>query len=117
DKIVLENLYQEVFQETGTAVHISDNIHASIKRADIIIAGKIEDIVKVGNNLKAGSIICDFSEYKNKISNKIKTKKDVIIVQDSIVKLPEEVEFGVDLGLLPNSCCASMAELILLALE
>src|SRR5690625_2805061 len=75
DKIVLENLYQEVFQETGTAVHISDNIHASIKRADIIIAGKIEDIVKVGNNLKAGSIICDFSEYKNKISNKIKTKK------------------------------------------
>lgn len=115
---LLESISQRILTETGTAIHITDNMQSAIKRGDIIIiAANTEDIIIHPEHIKKGAIICDLSRPRFVKKELEKKRQDVLFVDSGIIKLPGNVDFGFDFGFLPNTCNAALAETILLSLE
>ena len=118
NKELLENLSQKILTETGTAIHTSDHIQSTIKRADIIvIASNTEDINIKMETFKKGSIICDLSRPRIITKELEKERSDVLFMDGGIITLPYSVDFGFEFGLPKNTCSAALAETILLSLE
>jgi fatty aldehyde-generating acyl-ACP reductase len=118
NKDKLNQLADKIYSETGTAVHTTENINSALKKGDIIITvtSSVDTIIEP-RYLKKGAIVCDVSRPRDVSKEVAKMRKDVLIIDGGIVKLPGEVDFGFDFGFPENTSYACMAETILLSLE
>ena len=114
----LEKLAAEIMQKTGLAVHTTNMSVGPLRRADVVItvSSSVDTIIRP-EHLKRGAIVCDVARPRDVSAQVAQKRKDVIIIEGGIVKVPGNAEFSFDLGLPPGTCYACMAETMILAME
>jgi predicted amino acid dehydrogenase len=114
----LENLAEEILDETGLAVKVTSGIREAIRKADIIVAvsSSAESLIEP-EDLKPGAIVCDVARRRD-VSVKVSEKRDdVLIIEGGVVEVPGDVNFNFNFGFPPGMAYACMAETMILALE
>ena len=97
---------------------VSNDIKHSLKDADVVIAvTSAVDFLIEPEDLKAGAIVCDVARPRN-VSREVASKrKDVLVIEGGVIKVPGNVDFHFDFGFPPQTSFACMAETMILALE
>jgi predicted amino acid dehydrogenase len=114
----LEQLAGEIMQQTGLAVYTTNRPEGPLKRADVVIAvSSSVDTIIMPEYLKRGAIVCDVARPRDVSAMVAKQRKDVLIIEGGVVKVPGEVNFNFNFGLPPGMCFACMAETMILAME
>jgi fatty aldehyde-generating acyl-ACP reductase len=114
----LDNVAKGIMLETGLAVHTTNRPEGPLKRADIVITdSSAVDIRIFPECLKRGAILCDVARPRVVSSLVSKTRRDVLIIESGIVKVPGEMNPNLDFGLPPGMCYACMVEVMILAME
>lgn len=100
-----------------------DNVRLStdmgdLRQADMILTvTNALDTVIESQHLKRGSVVCDVARPRDVSRQVIKTRKDVLVIEGGMIKVPGPVNFNFDFGFPPGMAFACMAETITLALE
>lgn len=116
DQKKISDFASTIKKDYSCSVKVEENYKKAVAEADIIITTSSSPSVLIDiNDLKSGSIACDVSVPKN-ISLKSGLRKDVLIFEGGIVKLPSKVDFGIDVGLPPGFTHACVAETMILTL-
>jgi predicted amino acid dehydrogenase len=113
----LQKLKNMINQLNSLEVEITPDVSKAIKEADIIINthGSDTELFNIAD-LKPQSIVCDVSVFQI-IAEKAKQRKDITFIESGIIKLPKTENIGLNLCLHENMIYASIAEIMLLALE
>lgn len=102
--------------DPSLSVEISNNI-SSIKNAElVIVATSSPQILIKSEDLKYGAIVYDVTQPQNVSPEVIKERKDILVIDGGLVKTPG-IDYHFDLGLLPETTFACMAETLILAAE
>ena len=114
----LEELAQELSGSVAGKLTVSNDIKHSLKDADVVIAvTSAVDFLIEPEDLKAGAIVCDVARPRN-VSREVASKrKDVLVIEGGVIKVPGNVDFHFDFGFPPQTSFACMAETMILALE
>lgn len=114
----LEGLACDIMQETGLAVHTTNQPEGPLKRADIVItvSSSVDTIIQP-EHLKRGAIVCDVARPRDVSAQVAEKRKDVLVIEGGIVQIPGNVNFNFNFGLPPGTCYACMAETMILAME
>jgi predicted amino acid dehydrogenase len=98
-------------------VEIEEDVRKAVEEADIVINtyNGNTTVLNVAD-LKPNCIFCDGSVSKS-LFNKAKLRRDIILIEGGMIKLPFSQTLGVNLGLPKDLISASIAETMLLALE
>jgi len=117
DIAVLKALKEKIAAISSAAVTIEQDSRKAVKEADIVIicAAQEERIFNAGD-LRPGGLICDVS-WCGPARSRLKPGHGCVVVNSGLVKLPKTNDFIFDADFGKNVICASMAEVILLALE
>jgi predicted amino acid dehydrogenase len=112
----------QMLKETMTnpipvGVEIEEDVRKAVEEADIVINtyNGNTTVLNVAD-LKPNCIFCDGSVSKS-LFNKAKLRRDIILIEGGMIKLPFSQTLGVNLGLPKDLISASIAETMLLALE
>jgi len=113
----LQKLKNNINQLNPVTVEINQDVTKAVKEADIIINTDSEDRCFFSiADLKPQSIICDISVFQL-IAEKAKQRKDISLIEHGIIKLPRAKYIAINLCLPKDTVYASLAEIMLLALE
>lgn len=114
----LEELAHEVAVINKCNVDVSNDIHAALKEADIVLTvTSALDFLVSPEDLKPGAVICDVARPRN-VSRDVSLKRnDVLVIEGGLINIPGNVEFGFDFGFPKHTSYACMAETMLLALD
>ena len=113
----LEVLKKEISRFNSTNVIIEKDSHRAVKEADIVIVTtSTPEAILTGDEFKKGAIVCDVSLPENVCLEK-GTERHIFFLKGGIIKVPFDVDLGIDIGLPKNIVFACIAETILLALE
>lgn len=114
----LEELAQELSGSVAGKLTVSNDIKRSLKDADVVIAvTSAVDFLIEPEDLKAGAIVCDVARPRN-VSREVAAKrKDVLVIEGGVIKVPGNVDFHFNFGFPPQTSFACMAETMILALE
>ncbi|MDD4321184.1 MAG: SDR family NAD(P)-dependent oxidoreductase [Acidaminococcaceae bacterium] len=117
-KTPLEELAQELDRQVRCGVSVSSDITASLKDADVVITvtSAVDCLIEPGD-LKAGAVVCDVARPRNVSKVVSSSRKDVLVIEGGVIKVPGDVDFGFNFGFPPRTSYACMAETMLLALE
>ncbi|MBV6456967.1 MAG: Aminotransferase PigE [Fimbriimonadaceae bacterium] len=89
-----------------------------LREADVIITvTSAETAVIEPEHLRQGAIICDVARPRDVSVRVAKTRKDILIIEGGVVKVPGNPEFGIDFGFPRGTAYACMSETMMLALE
>lgn len=112
----LERLSQLIAGE-GHWVESSTEV-AKLREADIILTATSSlDAIIRPEYLKPGAVICDVAQPRDVSAEVAEQRKDVLIIDGGMVRVPGEVNFNFDFGFPPGLAYACMAETMTLALE
>lgn len=114
----LESLAHNLVSKYHKEVFVTDQIKTALKDADIVIAvtSAVDTIIEA-EDLKVGAIVCDVSRPRNVSADVSQKRKDVLVIEGGIVRVPGNVNFGFNFGFPPQTAYACMAETMILALE
>lgn len=114
----LEELAQELIKNNKCEVAISQDIHASLKEADIVITvTSALDFLIEPADLKPGAVVCDVARPRN-VSREVSLKRnDVLVIEGGVINVPGNVDFHFNFGFPPHTSYACMAETMILALD
>ena len=114
----LEKVAQRITKETGVVPRVTRDVKQAVRRADVILCvSSAVDVLVEPEDLKPGALVCDVARPRN-VSVEVKHKrKDVLVIEGGIVKVPGDVEFNFDFGFPKGHSYACMAETMILALE
>lgn len=118
DRIRLGRLARRVLYDCGVACKVSVQVSRAVAQADLIIAAGgtvVPDLQP--SRIKPGAVVCNLSAVDELTLSILNCRPDVMIFDQSILRLPGEVTLNYDLGLPEADIHAPMAEPILLALE
>lgn len=91
---------------------------SQIREADVIITvtGAVNAIINP-RDVKPGAVVCDVARPRDVSEALIKTRKDVLVIDGGITKVPGNPDFGSYVGLPKGMALGCMAETIMLALD
>lgn len=114
----LEELAEEVIKSSGCEIAVTDEIHAALREADIVLTvTSALDFIIAPSDLKPGAVICDVARPRN-VSREVSQKRnDVLVIEGGVISLPGNVNFNFDFGFPKNTSYACMAETMILALD
>jgi fatty aldehyde-generating acyl-ACP reductase len=105
---------------SGSAnVLVSTDISHSVSQADVIITvtGAIDCVIHA-EDIKPGAVVCDVARPRDVSKQVAHVRKDVLVIDGGIVKVPgEKVEFNFNFGPPKGMAEGCVAETIILALE
>ena len=118
NKSNLESIKQDILVETGTAVHITENLGKVIKNGDIIVITSNQEYKNINiEEVKNNAIICDLSRPRI-ITKEIEDRRhDILFIDDGLIKLPFKIDLGFDFGYSTNMYSPALAETILFTME
>ncbi|NCO66045.1 MAG: hypothetical protein AUK32_07385 [Candidatus Aquicultor secundus] len=116
DQKKLTNLSEQV-KAKNKHVKTSTSV-SSIRSADIIITvtGAANTVIDP-DDVKPGAVICDVARPRDVAELVVKRRKDVLVIDGGIVKVPGQVDIHALTGLPKGTALACMAETMMLALE
>lgn len=114
----LEELAQELVRENRCEVAISQDIHGTLREADVVITvTSALDYLIEPKDLKPGAVVCDVARPRN-VSRDVSLKRnDVLVIEGGLIHVPGDVDFHFDFGFPPRTSYACMSETMILALE
>lgn len=114
----LEELAQELIEQNHCEVEISQDIHAVLKQADIVITvTSALDFLIEPDDLKPGAVVCDVARPRN-VSREVSLKRnDVLVIEGGVINVPGDVDFHFNFGFPPHTSYACMSETMILALD
>ncbi|MEM7346132.1 MAG: shikimate dehydrogenase [Chloroflexota bacterium] len=113
----LQTLKDSIEAEGYTNVQISLKIE-DLRQADLILTttSTIDSIIQP-SHLKENCVVCDVARPSD-VSDEVLTKrKDVLVVEGGMIKVPGPVDFNFNFGFPPGMAFACMSETMALALE
>lgn len=118
DRSRLEDVARLLSQRVRLSFDIDDNIPRGLADADIVITvtGSTKSIIPP-QSLKTGAVVCDVARPRDVSKEVVKARNDVLVIEGGVVKVPGDVDFGVNFGLVPGLALACMSETMILALE
>ena len=113
------SLLKKELQKNNTChVSISTDPKQSVQKADIVIAvSSATDVIIEPSDLKPGVVVCDVARPRNLSKTVNDTRNDVLVIDGGVIKVPGNLELGLDIGFPPGCVEACMAETMLLTLE
>lgn len=113
------NELASLLQPSGKAkISISTEIDKIVPLCDIIITVTNSPHALIDAQMfKPGSVVCDISLPKNVSEEDALKRKDILVIDGGLVKLPGNVDFHFYYGLPPRLTYACMAETMILAME
>lgn len=114
----LDELAEEVRQESSMPVQTSSDVAAGIRDADIVVAvsSAVHAIIEPGY-IKPGAVVCDVARPRDVSEAVAKERNDVLIIEGGVIAVPGDVDFHFNFGFPPRTAYACMSETIMLALE
>ncbi len=99
-------------------VFVTADTKKAVREADVVIAvtSSVDTLIEA-EDLKTGAVVCDVSRPRNVSPEVTSSRKDVLVIEGGIVRVPGEVNFGFNFGFPAQTAYACMAETMLLALE
>lgn len=96
----------------------STDLKELLPNAQIVISasGSFSSLIDPGD-LRSGAVVCDVARPRDVAAKVAKLRKDVLIIDGGIVKVPGAVQFNFDFGFPKGTCYACMAETMILTLE
>lgn len=91
---------------------------SSIKEAELVVT-----VTSAGGNLvqadmlRTGAVVCDVSRPRDVSRQVSQRRKDVLVIDGGLVRVPGEVNFGFDYGTPPDLTYGCIAETMTLAFE
>lgn len=118
NKNKLSKIARRIMHEHGIAVRISNEPEKILPEADIIISvtSALETVINP-EDLKPGAVICDVARPRDVSLRVQKMRKDVLVIEGGVIKVPGSVNFNFNFGFPPGLAYACMAETMILALE
>ncbi|KJS88558.1 MAG: shikimate dehydrogenase [Peptococcaceae bacterium BICA1-8] len=114
----LNKLARIVMYESGIALEVSCESKEVLRKADIIISVTASmDTVINPEDLKPGAVVCDVARPRDVSLAVQKLRRDVLVIEGGVIKVPGPVEFNFNFGFPPGLAYACMAETMILALE
>ena len=114
----LEKASDFITQQTGMVPRITDDIKQAVRNADVIlcVSASVDALIEP-EDLKPGALVCDVARPRNVSAEVKKLRKDVLVIEGGVVKVPGNVEFNFDFGFPRGHSYACMAETMILALD
>lgn len=86
--------------------------------ADAIVTVTSSDTAIIEpHHLPLGAVVCDVSRPRDVSIRVAQQRPDVLVIEGGVVKVPGNVEFGMDFGFPPRTAYACMSETMMLAFE
>ena len=98
-------------------VQISNNMADLVQAGLVITVTSAVDTIIEPQHLRRGAVICDVSRPRDVSRRVVEQRRDVLVIEGGMVRIPGDVDFGFDFGFPPNMSYACMAETIALTLE
>lgn len=118
DRARLDRLAGRVLYDCGVACKISARAGKAVAQADLIIAaGEAAGFALHPALIKSGAVVCNLSAADELTARIISCRSDVMIFDQSVLRLPGGVVLCHDPALPADAVRAPMAEAVLLALE
>ena len=97
---------------------VTTNVAEAVRAADVIVTATsaVEDIIDPAD-IKPGAVVCDVARPRDVAERVAEARRDVLVIDGGVVKVPGRVDFGFDIGLPKGLSLACMAETMILALE
>ncbi|MFH1736822.1 MAG: shikimate dehydrogenase [Actinomycetota bacterium] len=97
---------------------VTTNVAEAVRAADVIVTATsaVEDIIDPAD-IKPGAVVCDVARPRDVAERVAEARRDVLVIDGGVVKVPGHADFGFDLGLPKGLSLACMAETMILALE
>ena len=104
--------------EAGTGYVDTTTDLSRISRAHVVISvtNALEPLI-FSRHLKTGAIVCDVARPRDVARQVTEARRDVLVIEGGMVKVPGAVDFGFDFGFPSGMTYACMAETMTLALE
>lgn len=117
----LTDIMEQAFDAVGIdrPVMYNCDLDSGIKDADVVLVATNSDQALIyARQLKDGAIVCDVARPSNVDPALPSERPDVFFFEGGLVELPEPIEFGSDLRILPPGIALGcLAETALLAIE
>jgi len=114
----LEELTRKIMYETGVAAQITSDIKQALKNAQIVITvTSAVDTIIAPEDLMPGAVVCDVSRPRNVSKQVVEKRRDVLVIEGGVVKVPGNVNFNFNFGFPAGTSYACMAETMILAME
>lgn len=103
---------------TGENIVLTTNVSEAVRAADVIVTATsaVEDIIDPAD-IKPGAVVCDVARPRDVAERVAEARRDVLVIDGGVVKVPGHADFGFDIGLPKGLSLACMAETMILALE
>lgn len=105
---------------------LSDRIPKTVASTDITDISRADCIITVSSagaeiiqpeHLKPGSIVCDVARPRDVSGRVARERPDILVIEGGVVRVPGDVDFGMNFGFPEKTAFACMSETIMLALE
>ncbi|MEG1345631.1 MAG: NAD(P)H-binding protein, partial [Acidaminococcaceae bacterium] len=114
----LEALATEVRAHNFCKISTSNDIKKSLHDADVVITvTSAVDCLIEPEDLKSGAVVCDVARPRNVSREVTAARKDVLVIEGGVIRVPGAVDFGFNFGFPAQMSYACMAETMILALE
>jgi len=113
----LEQVAAEL-DEHNKRIDITTDVGEALTSADLVVTvtSAVEAIIHP-EMLKPGAVVCDVARPRDVSRAVANKRKDVLVIEGGVVKVPGEVQFNFNFGFPPQMAYACMAETMILALE
>ncbi|MGB9860309.1 MAG: shikimate dehydrogenase, partial [Moorellaceae bacterium] len=106
----LEDLARRIKEDTGLAVHLSTDIKAALREADVVLTvTSAAGAVIEPEDLKPGAVVCDVARPRDVSRRVAEERDDVLVIEGGVVEVPGEVDFRFNFGYPPGLAYACMA--------
>jgi len=94
------------------------NIRQALLQSDLVItaSSSTSDLI-MPEHLKQGCVICDVARPADVSRSVLSSRKDVLVIEGGLVKYPDKICFGQNIGYAPGMNLACLSETMLLSLE
>ena len=112
---------ERLAEAIGPNAEATDDVPGALRRAQMILSATntIGPVIEA-DKLLPGSVVCDVARPRD-VANRISFRKDVLVIEGGIIKLPGEptlpTDYRLDLGMPDFLTFACESETIILALE
>lgn len=114
----LNELAEEVRGGCSIPITTSDDVKESLRDADVVITvTSAVDCLVEPEDLKRGAVVCDVARPRNVSREVSLARRDVLVIEGGVIRVPGEVDFGFNFGFPQHMSYACMAETMILALE
>ncbi|MGI6352456.1 MAG: shikimate dehydrogenase [Armatimonadota bacterium] len=104
--------------QCGTPIDLSTDVNAALPEVDLVVTvtSAVSAIVQP-HHLKRGAVVCDVARPRDVSAQVAKERPDVLVIEGGVVRVPGDVDFGLNFGFPPKTAYACMSETMILALE